>query len=50
MKVKCPVCSSDNADLEEYYSLVECKACGMKVSYSEYLNKRSTREISSNRP
>jgi len=48
LKVECPICSSNDAFLEEYYGKVECKKCGMKVSYSEYLDKRSLKDISGN--
>ena len=48
LKVECPICSSNDAFLEEYYGRVECKNCGMKVSYSEYLDKRSLKDISGN--
>ena len=49
LKVECPVCSSSDADLDEYFGMVECKNCGMKVSYSEYLDKRSLNDIVGNR-
>lgn len=36
MKIKCPKCKED-AELSPDFSFVECKKCGLDMSYGEYV-------------
>ena len=36
MKIKCPKCKED-AELAPDFSYVECKKCGLDMSYGEYV-------------
>ena len=36
MKIKCPKCKED-AELSPDFSYVECKKCGLDMSYGEYV-------------
>ena len=36
MKIKCPKCK-ENAELAPDFSYVECKKCGLDMSYGEYV-------------
>ena len=36
MKIKCPKCKED-AELAPDFSFVECKKCGLDMSYGEYV-------------
>ena len=36
MKIKCPKCKED-AELDPDFSYVECKKCGLDMSYGEYV-------------
>ena len=44
MKIKCPKCKED-AELAPDFSYVECKKCGLDMSYGEYVKFVAHNEV-----
>ena len=44
MKIKCPKCKED-AELAPDFSYVECKKCGLDMSYGEYVRFVAHNEV-----